>query len=139
VLYAEPADEWVAAFVGDLVMLDGDAAGRSASTPLGHVALRRPMEGPVRVVVRPEQLVLGPATSGSSAPTPDGSPVGRVTLVEYHGPRTVYEVELGGPGGVADAAGAAVRVVALGPPRFAVGEAVTITPPPAPLGAFPVP
>jgi iron(III) transport system ATP-binding protein len=55
-LYAAPADEWVADFVGDANMVDGVASGRTAETVVGTVPLEVEHRGAVRVLVRPEAL-----------------------------------------------------------------------------------
>ncbi len=58
-LYDEPADPWVAGFVGDANLLPGIADRGTASTALGPVPLRDPaLVGPVEVLVRPEHLRL---------------------------------------------------------------------------------
>ena len=60
-VYRRPADLWVAEFVGDANVVDGVAAGPGkVSCALGVLACSQgPDEGPVRVVVRPEQVRLG--------------------------------------------------------------------------------
>jgi len=60
-VYRRPADLWVAEFVGDANVVDGRAAGPGKVTcALGVLACASgPDEGPVRVVVRPEQVRLG--------------------------------------------------------------------------------
>ena len=60
-VYARPVDLGVAAFVGEAVVLDGTATGTSASSPLGDLALERPLSGPVALVVRPEQIEVAPS------------------------------------------------------------------------------
>ncbi|HWI03578.1 MAG TPA: ABC transporter ATP-binding protein [Acidimicrobiales bacterium] len=64
-VYRRPADLWVANFVGRANILSGRAAGRWVETALGVVDLVQPMEGPVSVVVRPEQLHVA-AGSGTA-------------------------------------------------------------------------
>lgn len=68
-LYQAPADLGVATFVGDTVVLDGTVTGRIAQTLFGSLPVREPVPaaGAVRVVVRPEQLVLTANGSGVSA------------------------------------------------------------------------
>ncbi|MBC2906184.1 ABC transporter ATP-binding protein [Streptomyces cupreus] len=63
-LYREPADPWVAGFVGEAVWLPATADGDRAHTPLGTIRLT-PVEGrlptgPMRVLLRPEQITLAP-------------------------------------------------------------------------------
>ncbi len=84
-LYREPADLEVAAFVGEAVVLDGVAAGGRVTCELGEVGLARPCpDGPVRVLLRPEQLRLttGPGTRA------------RVRGVDFHGHDARVELEL---------------------------------------------
>ncbi|MGW1973981.1 ABC transporter ATP-binding protein [Streptomyces sp. NPDC001889] len=79
-LYTHPADPWVAAFVGDAVVLPASAESGHAVTALGRVALSgAPVTGAARgtVALRPEQLRLT---------SPEGAAVlGRVSEVRYHG------------------------------------------------------
>lgn len=65
-LYTHPVEAWVAGFVGEACWLRGDASGHTAQTALGRVQLAGDVEGPVQVLVRPEQLVLDPAGAGAS-------------------------------------------------------------------------
>ncbi|MFD9042347.1 ABC transporter ATP-binding protein [Streptomyces bottropensis] len=62
VLYQRPADPWVAAFVGDAVLLPGTVnhSGATATTALGTVPLAAPPRGSRSgtVLLRPEQLRL---------------------------------------------------------------------------------
>ncbi len=69
-LYLLPADLGVASFVGDTVLLDGTLSGRRAVTVLGSLAVREPVPAgsAVRVVVRPEQLVLTADGDGDGVP-----------------------------------------------------------------------
>lgn len=74
-LYREPADPWVAAFVGEAVFLP--ATGLDLLTPLGPVAADRIPDGTgeLTVMVRPEQIVL---TEGPGVPA-------TVTGHDFHG------------------------------------------------------
>ncbi|SCG71241.1 ABC transporter ATP-binding protein [Micromonospora coxensis] len=64
VLYREPADQWVAGFVGDAVLLPAVATDGAARTPLGLLPIAgATADGPVTVLVRPEQLRLTPVTA----------------------------------------------------------------------------
>jgi len=82
-LYLAPADLGVANFVGDTVLLDGTLSGRCAVTALGALAVRAPMPAgsAVRVVVRPEQLVLTADGDGVSARVRDQVFFGHDALV----------------------------------------------------------
>jgi len=78
-LYRAPADEELACFVGEAVMLDGEVRGGLAFCALGRLSLLRPVrEGAARVMLRPEQLLLREAADapGSAA---------RVEAVSYYG------------------------------------------------------
>ncbi len=56
-VYREPADPWVAGFVGDAVLLPAIAEHGAARTPLGVVPVTGAVaDGPVTVLVRPEQV-----------------------------------------------------------------------------------
>lgn len=63
-LYHEPVDEWVAGFVGDADFFTGRAAGGRVDTPVGSFATA--LDGPVRVMVRPESVVLEPSSNGGA-------------------------------------------------------------------------
>lgn len=81
-LYARPASAWVAGFVGDANLVRGKADGSHACTPVGPVPLDEPGTGARTVLLRPEHLRLG-AGKGAT-----------VTLVEFYGHDTVYELAL---------------------------------------------
>ncbi|HEY3534127.1 MAG TPA: ABC transporter ATP-binding protein [Pedococcus sp.] len=64
-VYATPADRHSAAFLGDAVFLRGKAAGARVSTALGALRLHEGAgEGPVDVLLRPEQILLGDMAPG---------------------------------------------------------------------------
>jgi iron(III) transport system ATP-binding protein len=63
-LYHRPVSPRVATFVGDAQFLDGQATGRRVLTELGDLPLTRAMDGPVRVMIRPEQIRLVPPRVG---------------------------------------------------------------------------
>jgi iron(III) transport system ATP-binding protein len=139
-VYAEPVDPWVAGFVGDVVTLPAVVSGGIAETPVGPFPVAGP-DGLVEVLVRPEQIRLLPVSEGvAELAGASGDDSGwRVALVEFRGPETAYEVDrVGAPAGGADvagsrrddgaAAGAAVRVVAPGRPRFSRGDRVVLAP-----------
>jgi thiamine transport system ATP-binding protein len=56
-VWAQPADEWAATFLGFGPVLDADASDGRAATPWGTVAVDGP-DGPVRVVLRPGAVHL---------------------------------------------------------------------------------
>ncbi len=60
-LYRRPADAALARFVGEAVVLTGMAAGGGVDCRLGRFTLAAPVaDGPVEVMVRPEQIRLLP-------------------------------------------------------------------------------
>jgi iron(III) transport system ATP-binding protein len=54
-VYAQPADPWVAAFVGESVWLDATIDGSVAKTPLGVISIVGEPGG-AKVLLRPEQI-----------------------------------------------------------------------------------
>ena len=121
VLYEQPADRWLAGFVGEADTVSGRAEGDTAHTALGPMRLRSPAEGPVEVLVRPEELAL---TEGDS---------GVVDHIEFFGHDTLYYIRTAG--------GDVLRCRTTGAPRFRIGATVdlchsgvrTVAFPPAPL------
>ena len=84
-VYRKPADEWVAGFVGDAVLVRGMARGAVAETSLGPVTLLDiplPANGqtPVTALIRPEQVLLGPRDRAPSTAVP-----ATVTRRVFHG------------------------------------------------------
>jgi iron(III) transport system ATP-binding protein len=73
VLYRQPADPWVAAFIGDADFIAGEANGGSVDTAAGRFTTH--LSGPVTVMIRPEAVVV--------TAHPDGN--GRVISREYYG------------------------------------------------------
>jgi iron(III) transport system ATP-binding protein len=57
-LYHAPADRNVAAFVGEAEFVRGRALGGRVASDLGELALAEPLDGPVEVLIRPEDLHL---------------------------------------------------------------------------------
>jgi iron(III) transport system ATP-binding protein len=67
-VYTQPANEWVAGFVGEVVWLHGTVSNGTARTPLGELAVvGRPEPGGTRVCLRPEQIEVAPAGDGIPA------------------------------------------------------------------------
>lgn len=116
-LYAHPADPWLAGFVGDAEILEGDGRGDCASTAIGRVALEADAHGSLDVLIRPEEVVLGPGTGA------------KVVSVEFHGHDAVTTLALD--------TGALVRSRSTGAPRFAVGDTVAVSHSGAASVAFP--
>ncbi len=105
-LYAHPADPWLARFVGDADVLDGEGRGDCASTAIGRVPLEKHTTGGVDVMVRPEDVVL--EAGGSSV----------VVAVEYYGHDAVTSVRTDD--------GSLVRSRTTGAPAFGVGDPVAV-------------
>ncbi len=89
-IYHHPVDPWVARFVGLANVLDGDVVEPGhVECALGTLRAVGPATAAagalVQVVVRPEQVVLGP-----------GGAVGVVRRREYHGHDALVWVEVGG-------------------------------------------
>ena len=59
-LYHRPVSKQIATFVGDAQFVDGVASGRRVQTELGDLPLTTSAEGPVSVMIRPEQIRLVP-------------------------------------------------------------------------------
>jgi iron(III) transport system ATP-binding protein len=96
-LYRTPIDIDVARFVGDAVILPGHACGGRVTTALGtQPFIGGGLEGPVYVMVRPEQIVMGrPRPAGTDSPGL-GSPTATVTDCTYYGSEIVVRLSLGG-------------------------------------------
>ncbi|SCL28311.1 iron(III) transport system ATP-binding protein [Micromonospora pallida] len=61
-VYRDPADPWVARFVGDAVLLPATVDDDMAVTPLGRLPLRGPAAGgTATILVRPEQIRIAPS------------------------------------------------------------------------------
>jgi iron(III) transport system ATP-binding protein len=114
-LYRDPVDLDVAHFIGDAVVVPGQAHGGAVECALGRLDLRNSnLEGAVNVMIRPEQIRLAA----------DGIPA-EVTGHVYYGPETVVRLVLADGSGTPivaksfdqdePAAGAAVNVVVSGP------------------------
>jgi iron(III) transport system ATP-binding protein len=89
-LYRHPVDAELARFIGDAVLVPGTAAGSVARCGLGALAIGAgPSEGPVEVMVRPEQIRLLP-------PETAGCVHGRVLGVTFYGHDAVAEIALAG-------------------------------------------
>ena len=67
-LYRHPADPALARFVGEAVLLPGLAAHGAATCALGTLPLSVSTEGPVEIMIRPEQIRLTPPGAAGSRP-----------------------------------------------------------------------
>jgi iron(III) transport system ATP-binding protein len=89
-LYHAPVDLDLARFVGDAVVVPGDARAGAVDCALGHLELRGDaVAGPVQVMIRPEQIRIaggtGPGANGTWATVVDHT---------YFGPDTVVRMRL---------------------------------------------
>jgi iron(III) transport system ATP-binding protein len=106
-LYERPHDLWLAGFVGEADTIPGRAVGRVAETPLGRIALHDECQGPVDVLIRPEELSVG---SGDTA---------WIDRIDFHGHDTLYALTTRD--------GLSLRARVGGSPRFGVGDRVAVT------------
>ena len=113
-IYQRPATRWIADFVGDANMLAADASGGRARSALGTLAIDTPLDGPVDLLLRPEQLTIRPLESEA----PSGA-AATVELVEYYGHDHVTIVVLDDD--------SRLRVRAPGPPAFDRGQRVEVS------------
>ncbi|SDX94759.1 iron(III) transport system ATP-binding protein [Micromonospora pattaloongensis] len=92
-VYRTPADPWVAAFVGEAVLLPGTAHQGRAQTPIGTAPILPTAADeaptPVTVLIRPEQLDL--TAAHRAAP---GAVTATVLRRDFHGHDTLTVVRL---------------------------------------------
>jgi iron(III) transport system ATP-binding protein len=94
VLYRTPADLDVARFVGEAVVIGGQAQGHVVSCPLGTLeVLNARLTGSVEVMIRPEQILVSRTTADAVQPA---APRARVLGLTSFGPDTVIALELEG-------------------------------------------
>ena len=90
-VYNRPKCAFIANFLGRTNLLLGTASGRTASTPLGDIALDRDAAGDVTLSLRPEHLeILPPTLAGDAAPA-----VGTVTARAFKGHDITFKVRFG--------------------------------------------
>jgi iron(III) transport system ATP-binding protein len=92
-LYRTPVDLDVARFVGEAVVLAGEARAGKAATALGELEMIDPtLEGHVDVMIRPEQIELhAPGARGST-----GATAAKLIGSTFYGPDTLVELEIPG-------------------------------------------
>ena len=125
-VYRAPADPEVGRFVGAAVVVPAVVEGTVARSALGAVAVEEgAAQGEVSLLVRPEQLVLEPATEA-------GVQCGVVTDVSYYGHDAAVRVEL-----LPDGPEVVARILGGRTPRpgdvvsvSVTGRALTFAPPP---------
>lgn len=105
-VYNEPTSPWIANFVGDANLIDGQAEGELVTTSIGPIRVTEAHVGSVRVVVRPEHVAIGAGSAGT------------VTAVQFYGHDTSYQVALGGH---------TIEVRHIAAPRFEVGDGVDVS------------
>lgn len=115
-IYLRPETEWVATFVGDANLIDGEAHEATASTAIGTLPLQRSCSGKCRVLARPEHLSITAGSDGSITAGSDGEVVG----VEFYGHDTVYQVRLA-------SSNSHIQVRAAAAPEFSIGQSVTLS------------
>ena len=91
-VYGDPADPDLARFLGEAVVLPGQAYGGVAHCALGAVRLAQPADGQVLVVLRPEQIRLSSELDETA--TGATTTAGVVRDVAYYGHDTMLELEL---------------------------------------------
>jgi iron(III) transport system ATP-binding protein len=129
VIYANPASAWVASFVGEANLIRAEATGTSASSAIGSLQLGESYNGPVDVLVRPEQLVLVGLDDARAAAGDDcGSAT--VELVEFYGHDHVSVVLLDD--------GTSLRSRSPGVPPYRRGQRVGVKSAARSAPAFPV-
>ena len=65
-VYQAPVDLRVASMVGDANLIRGEVRAGVASTPVGNFAATEMADGPVQMMVRPEEISIVPAPEGSA-------------------------------------------------------------------------
>jgi spermidine/putrescine transport system ATP-binding protein len=96
-LYRYPNSEFVATFVGDANVLDGNRRDGTIELEGGIRFPHAGRDGPVRVVVRPEDIALAP---GQAAQGPDSLSIsGAILQAVFMGPVIRFQVRLDGTGG----------------------------------------
>ncbi len=89
-VYHRPQTPFVADFLGTTNLIDGEAEGDSAETPLGKFQITPSARGKVRLSIRPEHLVMvQPDGTGQSGG------VGEIVTRDFKGHDLTYQVRLG--------------------------------------------
>ncbi|RWO19699.1 ABC transporter ATP-binding protein [Mesorhizobium sp.] len=129
-LYLKPKDRMVAEFLGDAIILPARIADGFASSPLGRIAVdsteRRDL---VRIMLRPEQVLLKRTSREGMSGTPDML-FGEVTESEFAGSMCTIAVRLLNSPDPPDAAAIGNKPLVLRKPGMdtpTVGEIVRLT------------
>ena len=89
-VYHRPQTPFVADFLGATNLIDGEAEGDCAETPLGKFQIASSARGKVLLSIRPEHLVMvQPETVGHS------NGVGEIVMREFKGHDLTYRVKIG--------------------------------------------
>lgn len=86
-LYTQPATPQIARFVGEANLLPGQAHGPVVDCSLGQLPLQAPHDGPVEVLIRPEDVQLALA---------DEAPNAEVVAISYFGHDQLITLRLDG-------------------------------------------
>jgi len=89
-VYGRPADHWVAAFLGEAVILRGEARGGMVSCELGRFTADPSASGPVDVMIRPESITLSTIPQPGHRETHEAVVTGR----EFYGHDQLVTVRL---------------------------------------------
>ena len=89
-VYRRPQTPFVADFLGATNLIDGEAEGDCAETPLGRFRIAPSARGKVLLSVRPEHLIMV-----QSAPTGQSNGVGEIVMREFKGHDLTYRVKIG--------------------------------------------
>ncbi len=109
-VYAQPADLGVATFVGETIVLSGSCSRGAVTSPLGTLSTDSLADGPVAVVVRPEQLEFDATDLASVSAV--------VSHREFYGHDALLRLDLG--------AGASATARTPGHPLPEVGSVVKV-------------
>lgn len=85
-VYREPANEWVASFVGHATVVPAVGKGGYVSCCIGEVPVTANVDGPCRVLLRPEALQVAAAPGAGN---------GVIRRVKFVSGQTTYEIECG--------------------------------------------
>ncbi len=110
-IYSRPGSRWVAAFLGEIEVVAGDAADGRVSCELGTLPADQALSGPVDVVVRPESIAVG--LSG-----PQDACDGEVISRRFYGHDQLLELKL--------PSGQTLRSRQLGFPAWHEGDRVRV-------------
>ncbi|UJA21806.1 ABC transporter ATP-binding protein [Thermoleophilia bacterium SCSIO 60948] len=58
-VYTRPVNRWMAEFLGEVELLDGEVTGHRAETDLGPISVPEGTSGRVAIAIRPESLAIG--------------------------------------------------------------------------------